>query len=143
MAVLLATLLIIFIGMTGLGVDFAFSTLERRALQNAADAATLSGARDLSQGVGPTIDIARVAAQNASISTLDCQYVNTANADIGPCTGSARGAAGVHVTATHTRDTFFMQVLGVRTVTISADAMARISVMQDTSTSPASSIGYD
>ena len=58
MSVILALFFTVFVGMTGLGIDFAFSTLERRALQNAADASALTGARDLSQGTTPTTDIA-------------------------------------------------------------------------------------
>src|SRR4051812_9500265 len=118
MAVFLALLLTLFIGMTGLAVDFAFSTFERPALQNAAHAAALTGAIDLSQGAGPTADVTTIAGKNATISSVGCQYVNAANTDVGGCTGSAVGASGVHVTATHTRDTFFMRVLGVPTVTI-------------------------
>jgi Flp pilus assembly protein TadG len=143
MPVLLTVLLIAFIGMTGLGVDFAFSTFERRALQNAADASALTGAIDLSRGTAPTADVTTIADRNATTSSVDCQYVNTANVDIGPCTGSATGASGVHVTAVHTRDTYFMRVLGIPTVTIAADAIARVSSMQDSSTNPATSVPYE
>ncbi len=131
MPVLLAFLLVAFIGTTGLGVDFAFSTFERRALQNAADAAVQSGAVKLSQGLSPTADVNTIAGRNATTSSVTCQYVNTSNADIGPCTGSAIGASGVHVTATHTRDTYFIRVLGIPTATVSADAIARITAMQN------------
>src|SRR3954465_6450329 len=96
MAVFLAALLTVFIGMTGLAVDYAFSTFDRRALQNAADAAALTGAIDLSQGLAPTADLTTVAGKNATISSLGCQYVNSAYADVGVCTGSALGASGVH-----------------------------------------------
>jgi hypothetical protein len=131
MPVLLAAMLVALIGMTGLAVDFGFSTLERRALQNAADAAVLSGAANLSQGLSPSIDVTTIANRNATTTSVSCQYVNTSNADSGPCTGSMIGASGLHVTASHTRDTFFMRVLGVPQVTVSAEAIARISAMQN------------
>jgi len=131
MPVLLAVLLTAFIGMTGLGVDYAFSTLDRRSLQNAADAAVLSGAADLSQGTSPGTTVTTIANRNATTTSVTCQYVNSSNADIGPCTGSMIGAGGVHVTASHTRETFFMRVLGIQFATVSADAIARISAMQN------------
>jgi Flp pilus assembly protein TadG len=143
MSVILALFFTVFVGMTGLGIDFAFSTLERRALQNAADASALTGARDLSQGTTPTTDIATISGKNATTSSIVCQYVNTSNADLGDCSGSATGASGVHVTAIHTRNTYFMGLLGIPTVTVSADAIARVSSMQNSSTNPATSMPYD
>jgi len=131
MLVFFAALLTAFIGMTGLSIDYAFSTLERRTLQNAADAAAQTGAVKLSQGVSPTSDVNTIAGRNATTSSVTCQYVDASNADIGPCSGSAIGASGVHVTASHTRDTYFMGVLGIPTVTVSADAIARISTLQN------------
>ena len=137
MIVFFAALLTVFIGMTGLGVDYAFSTLERRTLQNAADAAVLTGAQKLTQGLSPSTDVSTIVGRNATTTSIVCQYVNTSNVDMADCSGSPpTGASGVHVTASHTRNTYFMGVLGIPTVTVAADAIARVMSMQNASTNP-------
>jgi Flp pilus assembly protein TadG len=146
MPVLLAGMLVALIGMTGLAVDFGFGTLERRVLQNAADAAAATGASDLINGVTPTSGVQAMVSQNGASVTTDvtCQYVDTANAVTGLCSAApSNTTSGVKVTATNTRDTYFMRVLGIPTMTVSAEATARISTMQNTLTNPATSMSYN
>jgi Flp pilus assembly protein TadG len=144
MVVLLAGILAVLLGMTGLSVDYAFATVERRALQNAADAAATSGALDLAQNLNPTTSVNTIAARNAATTSLTCEYVNAANTVTGPCSSAPSSLTdGVRVVATNTRDTFFMRVLGIPTITVSAESLARVSSMQNVTSNPATSAPYD
>jgi Flp pilus assembly protein TadG len=141
MPVLLAGMLTILIGMTGLAVDHGFAILERRVLQNAVDAAASSGALSLAQGVSPTTSVSTMVTRNgAAVTTnVECQYVDSTGTDTGPCTGTASNdTAGVRVTATNPRATFFMRVLGVDSVTVSATSSARVYAVSSSSPYPSS-----
>ena len=128
MPVFLAVAFTVIVGMTGLAVDYGFATMERRQLQNAADAAALSGAINLVNRQSPTTDVTTMAARNAATTGVTCEYVNDGNTVTGPCASTPAGSSsGVRVVATNTRPTFFMQVLGIPTVTVGADAIARVS----------------
>jgi Flp pilus assembly protein TadG len=143
-AVLLALILTVLVGMTGLGVDYGYATLERRALQNAADAAALTGARRLIQNLSPVNDVNTIAGRNATTTSVACDYVNAADTVTGSCTSVPSDTSdGVRVVATNTRDTYFMRLLGVNTVTVSAQSTARVTSMQNTTTNPASSAPYE
>jgi Flp pilus assembly protein TadG len=142
MPVLLAITLTVLLGMAGLGVDYGFSTVERRALQNAADAAAVSGAINLSQKAASTAiveEVTTVANRNAQVSSVICQYVDANNAVIQACDqGATPTTSGIRVVTTNTRNTYFMRVLGIPTATVSAEAVARISdwTRYNPSTSP-------
>ena len=134
MLVQIATALTVLIGMVGLAVDIGFVTLERRTLQNAVDAAALTGAIDLVSSPGSTqadvnimVDTHGVASASAT-----CAFVDNSNAETGACSGTpGSGSSGVKVSATRSRDTFFMRVLNVPTVTMSAQSIARVSAWQN------------
>lgn len=129
MAVFFAAILVALVGMTGLSVDFAFATLERRILQNAVDAAATSGALNLAQGLSPTADVNDMVERNnvALTTTVVCEYVDNSNAVTGPCSSPpSNSTSGVRVTATNARPTFFMRVLGIPTVTVGATSTARV-----------------
>ena len=131
MPILLAAAFTVIVGMTGLAIDFGFVTMERRQLQNAADAAALTGAIDLANRRSPTADVNTMAGRNATTTGVTCEYVNDANAVTGPCSGTPAGSSsGVRVVATNTRPTFFMQVFDIQTVTVAADAIARVAAWQ-------------
>lgn len=141
MAVLLASLVFVFFGMTGLGVDFAFATLEKRTLQNAADAAATSGAINLARGESPVNDVNSMVTRNGAANTtvVLCQYVDNSNAVVGGCDAAAPGSSsGVRVTATNTRPTYFMRVLGIPTYTASANSAARVVTVSPSSPYPSS-----
>ena len=137
MPVFLALALVVLFGMAGLSVDFGFGTLERRVLQNGVDAAALTGASDLVRDVNPVNDVQTVATRNqvAVTASVVCEYVDNTNAVTGSCANAASGTtSGVKVTATNIRNTFFMRVLGVPTMTVSATSIARASTWVDSST---------
>jgi Flp pilus assembly protein TadG len=134
-------MLAVLIGMTGLAVDHGFATLERRVLQNSVDAAATTGARHLAQGVDPTTSVATMVTKNgaAATTTVECQYVDSNQAITGPCSGTPSATtAGVRVTATNPRPTYFMRVLGVPSVTVSATSTARVYGITSASPYPSS-----
>jgi Flp pilus assembly protein TadG len=144
MAVFFAVVLVGLIGMSGLGIDYGFATLERRSLQNAADAAATTGALDLVRNVSPVTDVNTMASRNATTTGVQCDYVDASNTVTGPCTpGPASTTSGVRVIATNVRDTYFMRVLGVPTISVSAESIARVSSMQNTTVNPATSAPTD
>ena len=157
MPVLLAGMLVVLLGMTGLAVDFGFGTLERRVLQNAVDAAAQTGATDLAnlassdpvtraKGAGLVTDVQTIVSRNqaAASTTVVCDFVDNANAVTGACADPpANTASGVRVTATNVRDTYFMRVLGIPTITVSAQATARVFAWADGSTTPSQNQAYD
>src|SRR5262245_37820443 len=103
MAVFFAAALFVFIGMTGLAVDYGFAALERRVLQNAVDAASVTGANALARGASPSADVQTMATKNsiAVSTTVVCEYIDNANAVTGSCSGTPSGTtSGVKVTAT-------------------------------------------
>jgi putative Flp pilus-assembly TadE/G-like protein len=125
MAVFFAAVLFVFIGMTGLAVDYGFASLERRVLQNAVDAAATTGAGNLSRGEAVSADVNTLVGRNGVglTATVDCQYIDNTGAVTGPCSGAASATTGgVKVTATNLRPTYFMRVFGpqYQNVTVSA-----------------------
>jgi Flp pilus assembly protein TadG len=157
MPVLLAGMLIVLLGMTGLAIDFGFGTLERRTLQNGADAASLTGATDLAslsstdatvraKGANLVADVQTMVTVNGAAATTSvvCELVDNTNAVTGSCSNPpSNSTSGVKVTATNVRDTFFMRVLGVPTMTISAQSISRVSAWASESSNPANNSGYD
>jgi Flp pilus assembly protein TadG len=144
MIVLLAAMITVLLGMAGLVIDFGYATLERRSLQNAADAAAVSGALDLVLNISPVSDVNTMAGRNATTTSVQCDYVDSTSSVTGSCASMPSStASGVRVIATNTRDTYFMRVLGVPTVTVSAESIAHVTSMQNTTTNPAGSMSYD
>jgi Flp pilus assembly protein TadG len=131
MAVFFAAVLFVFIGMTGLAVDYGFAALERRVLQNAVDAAAVTGATDLASGVSPEADVQTIASRNniALSTTVVCEYVDNSNPPVvtGACSSTPSGTtSGVKVSATNNRATYFMRVFNIQSVTVSATSAARV-----------------
>ena len=144
MAVFLALFLTVLLGMAGLGIDYGFATLERRSLQNAADAAAASGALNLVQNLSPVSDVNTMAGRNATTTSVQCDYVDGTNNVTGSCASApSNTTSGVRVIATNVRDTYFMRALGIPTVTVSAESIARVTSMQNTTTNPATSAPYE
>ena len=96
------------VGVLALSIDLGVSFAERRAMQNAADAGALAGARIVSKSTPSSPlsaqgDVATVADLNkmriGSIDQVSCSYVNDSNAALGDCGGAVpSGATGVTVT---------------------------------------------
>jgi Flp pilus assembly protein TadG len=116
---------------------------ERRQIQNAADAASMAGARALDRyrfppsGFTPNVttissEVNRVAADNGGTSVTSCRLINfdqvgTSN-DLGPCTSAtaANQAEGVRVGVAGTFQTFFGGITGRQSLTANNAAAATI-----------------
>lgn len=133
MLVLVTAALTAIIGIMGLAVDLGFVALERRQLQRAADAAAISGALDLIDdatwgSIGA--DVSAMVGKNGvpAGTTTACALVDNTNAQVQSNCGApaSPSISGVKVTLSHRRDTYFMRVLGIGTVDVSASAIGRI-----------------
>ena len=121
------------LGVMGLAVDYGFVSLERRVLQKAADAAAMSGALDLvdtaTRGSISTDVSTMVTRNNVGPGTsVNCVLVDNANAQVQANCGtpSSNATSGVSVTLSRTRNTFFMGLVGVTTVNVSASSTGRV-----------------
>jgi Flp pilus assembly protein TadG len=152
--VFLALVMIVLIGGLGLALDGGFNFAQRRAMQNAADAAALAGAKALSINDVSTMPVRTtvqtVAGRNGianptNSAELTCVYLNnslqplkmTDGSDM-PCgdnlpTGGnfppGINVSAVRVTVTETHTTFVMRALGIRTSSTSATATAQVQVL--------------
>lgn len=136
--ILFAFFLTAMVGVLALSVDLGVAFTERRAMQNAADAAALTGARVVAKsastgGLTAQGSVTTVAGQNAmKLGTLDpvsCSYVNDSDAVVGSCSGTPpSSASGVKVTVSETHPTFFMRAVpgGAKTVHVSATSTAHV-----------------
>jgi Flp pilus assembly protein TadG len=146
--ILFAFFLTAMVGVLALSVDLGVSFTERRAMQNAADAAALTGARVVAKsastsGLTAQSSVTTVAGQNAmKLGTLDpvsCSYVNDSDAVVGSCSGTPPSSAtGVKVSVSETHPTFFIRAVpgGAKTVSVSATATAHVMMVQAPSDGP-------
>ncbi|MGH2428508.1 MAG: pilus assembly protein TadG-related protein [Candidatus Limnocylindria bacterium] len=150
--VIVAGGMVVIVAMVGLVIDSGYAWSQRRSVQNAADMASMAGARVVGlhtqsgSAAGPADSdvqgaVEDVLAENGrsttpcSVSvTEDCytaRYVDEAGVVIpGALVGGGSlpsAARGVQVEPTSQVDTFFMGVLGFSEVTTSAPATARVS----------------
>lgn len=134
------TSLVLMAGM-GLVVDSGYDFLQRRTMQNAADAAALAGARLLARDSATTevaATVAAVAVQNGvpSSANVGCQYITDANttgvaacqAGVAPPTNLGT-ITGVAVSVSERHATFVMRAVGVPTSGTGASAAAQIQVL--------------
>lgn len=144
MTVLMAISLLAFLALAGLVIDGGRAYADRRAVQNAADAAALAGAGALngilfdSAGQESAVHDAVVAslAANQVNGVPDCRLVDEAQTDLGPCPSTDTGAglpataAGVAVTARDSRHASFIQAVGIDGFSVSAAATAQIQALR-------------
>ncbi|MDE3096190.1 MAG: hypothetical protein KGK07_09335 [Chloroflexota bacterium] len=136
-----AAFLVILVGATGLAIDAGVARIQRRDVQNAADAAALAGADDLpdqSAAVAISDALCR-AAQNGAVDqqgNVNCQNQSyggdagvTVTVNSPPVHSKSHNGDpnSVEVTITKKVRTSFMGVLGIRTVTVTAHAVATAS----------------
>jgi Flp pilus assembly protein TadG len=135
--VLFAFGLIAMIVITGLVVDGGYGLTQRRGAQNAADFASLAGARIIAEEIGGNkvdgtdINVSRAITKslvdNGAELASTPVYVNAAGNAVGNVGNGTipAGTAGVKVEAKRTWNTFFVGVIGMPTWTASASATAR------------------
>jgi Flp pilus assembly protein TadG len=136
---------LVLLGGLGLALDAGYNFGQRRAMQNAADAAALAGASAVSQNKSTAYDDALAAAQQNGLtdtSLFSCNYVNNSIATVAACTaGNAPppglGIAGVQVTVSEQHPTFVFRALGTPTSSTSATATAQVRVVSSVDLSKA------
>jgi hypothetical protein len=132
--VLMAFVLMILVvmGFTGLAVDSGYLQWQRRLMQSAADAAAMGALREMELGrtnSQPQYDLTIAAQNDAALNVFtNGQNSVTVTLNTPPTSGSF---AGVHTAAqviiSRTYPTFFLSLLGTKTVTISAQSVAQTS----------------
>lgn len=124
------------VAMMGLVVDGGFSLFNRRSAQNAADAAALAAVNSIARRAEPCVDATLTAAVTADLNTyiqtnLDASatyswdFINNTGATV-LATSACNLATGVTVTVNHSHGTFFMRILSLANVSLSAQAQAHV-----------------
>lgn len=139
--ILFAVLLMTLVAGTGLVIDTGYAYQQRRLAQNAADGAALAAAQYLAAHMSQAIpDSTMVSLMNSYAganlpgATISGWYVDGNGnqvAQIGSgytippvSPGHPPTVAGVQLTSTHAHNTFFMQMVNFRTVTVQANGGA-------------------
>ena len=131
---------LVLMGALGLVLDGGYNVSQRRAMQNAADAAVLKGAQDVHLNATASVstiltDVKAAAMQNglpnpddpATGASLDCRFVDNGYTELGPCGATIHSqATGVRVAVTERHRTFAMSLLGSPTSGVGASAVAHV-----------------
>ena len=132
----LALFLVVLLALLGLGVDGGNLYLHRRGAQVAADASALAGARVMgtptSTGAAIRAEIEKYASANQvdnPAQNVSAYYTDDSGARLGTITSSSgtppASATGVEVVMTQQANTFFLPILGINSLRVSALAGAR------------------
>ncbi len=139
--VIVAMAMVAIIAMAALVLDGGYAFLERRRVQNAADAAALAGVRSLAKAESETAirrAIDDYAVRNGIVNpstNVKAYFVNAAN-EIVPNTSQQvghnnsvipAGAVAIVVQASEQHNTFFAQAIGFPTIKVAASAQAAYS----------------
>jgi Flp pilus assembly protein TadG len=137
--ILAALFAVVLTGMVGLSIDVGYAFAEKRATQNAADAAALAGAHAVTEWSltnafqAADSDVATVVADNKMNSsttlTYTCTYVDDSGQNQGACSAIVPATAtGVHIVVHETHSTFFIRAVpfAPKTVSTSASATAHV-----------------
>ncbi len=132
--VLVAAAAVALVGMLGLAIDLGYSYAQKRATQNAADAAAIAGTRVVTQwsttnpnvkAMQDVINVAKANSMGHSTQTISCYYVDDNNRPLASCISDVPdGATGVTVKVSETHSTFFIQVIPGAPDTVSTSAVA-------------------
>lgn len=130
---------LVLLGALGLALDAGYDFGQRRAMQNAADAAALAGARAVSQNLTTAYSDALTAAQQNGLtdtSRFTCNYISNAvpiatvaSCTVGQAPPSGLGISGVQVTVGEQHPTFVFRALGIGSSGTSATATAQVQVL--------------
>jgi len=119
--VLICVSMVALMGMIGVVADFSFMQHQRNMMQTAADSAALAGAQELNYG-----DVAAAGKADAATNGYTDGAGNvTVTMNNPPSMGPNAGIGGfVEAIVSKPEPTYFMRVLGVGTLTVSARAVA-------------------
>jgi hypothetical protein len=119
--VLVCVSLVAMMGMIGVVTDFSFMQHQKNMMQTAADSAAMAGSEELVYGDM----VAAGKADAAKNGYTDGQNSVTVSINIPPSTGPNSSNSGyVEAIVSKPEPTYFMRVLGVGTLTVSARAVA-------------------
>jgi Flp pilus assembly protein TadG len=148
--VIFALAQLVLLGALGLAIDGGFLYSKRRAMQNAADAAAMTGAGAISRDLTDTAVTQAVldsAARNGVTdwSKVTCKFLTNSypSGTTRTCTstGEAMSAldvafSGVEVRVSETHSTFVMRALGIKEAGTAATAAAQVQVATKVKTGP-------
>src|SRR5258708_4420551 len=119
-----AAMLTVILGFTGLAVDVGYLQYQKRRIQAAADAAAMGALREKELG---NTDLVLAGQNDSSLNGFtDGSNNTTVTIVTPPSSGIYSGdTAAIQATVQRSVPTFFMQVFGPRSVTISATAVPR------------------
>jgi len=132
--VLFALTAVPLMGFAGLAIDGGNIFVQRRVAQNGADAGALAAVRDIAKGgtiaTNALTDAGTYATTNAnygagaanSTVTVTKNYIDNS----GTVVNTLSSAAGVRVTVQKQFNTFFIQIIGIPTYTVSAVAEGKV-----------------
>lgn len=136
--VFMALASIVLFGALGLAIDGGYNFMQRRTMQNAADAAALQGALGVYNNT-PAATLKNNAQQLAirnglqdpagGNTTFTCRFLDNSDIDRGDCANyptNGTPVTGVRITVTETHPTFAMRVLGIATSHTGATASAHV-----------------
>jgi hypothetical protein len=119
--VLICVSIVAMMGMIGVVADFSFMQHQRNMMQTAADSAAMAGSEELSYGD----EVTAGKADAASNGYTDGAASVTVTMNNPPSTGPNAGNSGyVEAIVSKPESTYFLRVLGVTTMTVSARAVA-------------------
>lgn len=136
--VMMGLFLVSLMGMLGLATDVGFAMAAQRAVQGAADAGALAGAREIARYTtaaptksGPAVTAVVTANAFAGITptVYQCEYIGDNWGVVGQCTSNVpSNASGSRVRTRATFDTYFIQVVpgAPDEVTVKGYAKARV-----------------
>ncbi len=127
-AIVFALLLPVLIGMLGLIIDLGYAYQYKRIMQTAADAAAMGGAYHLFRDDSNQSDnVEKAAEYDAGMNGFDGSNGETITVNVPPVGGFYAGQDGfVEVIISQQLPTYFMPVLGIYDMTISARAVAGV-----------------
>ena len=137
---LVAMAMFVILGMAAISIDIGYALHGQRELQASTDAAATAGAEDLSDN-DTAANAAKIATQysgqagnnNAikdlgnvlTVATPKC-LTSTNVCAACPCTNTASGDNAILVTETATAPTFFAKIFGIKSIPLTASALASI-----------------
>lgn len=139
--IILAFSMVAIIGVLGLAADLGYIFVGRRAMQNAADAGALAGARIVSQSttahpLSAFSEVQTIVGKNtfggASPTLESCVYVNDAEDSLGNCSETVPlHTTGVKVVVSETHSTFFMRAIpfAPKSASSSASSTAHVQIL--------------
>ena len=138
MLIIVAAAMVVLIAVLGLAIDLGYGFVQRRTMQNAADAGALAGAELITtwsstNNISVASTVRAIVAENqtgpVTPTMAACNYVSDNGSTVGDCTQPVPSTAtGVKVTTAETHATFFIRAVpgAPQSMTTSATSTANV-----------------